>query len=104
MARVFPFILRAKHKTLHVIWAWAKLENSVEKKSAQTLIDRADLHSKSYSTLNSNFTYKHNLSQWQSHVGAKGGLGPPKFLIKKLVDIFVNSDPSKFILGPLIPS
>ena len=23
MARVFPFILKAKHKTLHIIWAWA---------------------------------------------------------------------------------
>ena len=23
VARVFPFILKAKHKTLHVIWAWA---------------------------------------------------------------------------------
>ena len=23
MATVFPFILKAKHKTLHVIWAWA---------------------------------------------------------------------------------
>ena len=27
VARVFPFILKAKHKTLHVIWAWPKLEN-----------------------------------------------------------------------------
>ena len=38
--------------------------------------------------------------QWPSHVGAEGGLRPPptlKFFIKKLVDIFVNSDPSKFI-------
>ena len=41
MARVFPFILRAKHKTLHVKQAWAKLENSVEKKSARTSINRA---------------------------------------------------------------
>ena len=29
----FPFILKAKHKTLHVIWAWAELENSTEKQS-----------------------------------------------------------------------
>ena len=34
MARIFPFILKAKHKTLHVIWAWAELENPVEKQSA----------------------------------------------------------------------
>ena len=26
MARVFPFILEAKHKTLHIIWAWVELE------------------------------------------------------------------------------
>ena len=32
MARVFPFILKAKHKTLHVIWAWAELEKSAKKK------------------------------------------------------------------------
>ena len=30
--RVFPFILKTKHKTLHIIWAWAELENSPEKK------------------------------------------------------------------------
>ena len=30
MAKVFPFILKAKHKTLHVKRAWAELENSVE--------------------------------------------------------------------------
>ena len=41
MARVFPFILKEKHKTLHVIWAWAELENSVEKQSARASIDRA---------------------------------------------------------------
>ena len=40
MAKVFPFILKAKHKTLHVIWAWAELENSKEKQSAQASIDR----------------------------------------------------------------
>ena len=33
MARVFPFILKAKYKTLHVkrAWAWAELENSAKK-------------------------------------------------------------------------
>ena len=31
MARVFPFIFKAKHKTLHVKWAWAEFENSAEK-------------------------------------------------------------------------
>ena len=40
MARVFPFILKEKHKTLHVIWTWAKLENSAEKHSARALINR----------------------------------------------------------------
>ena len=32
MVRVFPFILKTKHKTLHVIWAWVELENSAKKK------------------------------------------------------------------------
>ena len=27
VAKVFPFILKAKHKTLLVVWAWPKLEN-----------------------------------------------------------------------------
>ena len=37
MARVFPFILKTKHKTLHVKRAWwAKLENSVEKTICMT--------------------------------------------------------------------
>ena len=40
MARVFPFILKVKHKTLHVKQAWAELEISAEKQSAQALIDR----------------------------------------------------------------
>ena len=33
MARVFPFILKAKHKTLHVKQAWAELENLQKKKN-----------------------------------------------------------------------
>ena len=37
--RVFPFILKAKHKNLHVKWAWAELENSTEKQSAQDSIN-----------------------------------------------------------------
>ena len=41
MARVFPFIPRAKHKTLHIKQAWAELKNFVEKQSARLLIDRA---------------------------------------------------------------
>ena len=41
MTRVFPFILKAKHKTLHVKQAWVELENSVEKQSAWVSIDRA---------------------------------------------------------------
>jgi len=40
MARVFPFILEAKHKTLYVIWAWAELENSAKKQSARASINR----------------------------------------------------------------
>ena len=31
VARVFPFILKAKHKTLHVKRAWVELEDSAEK-------------------------------------------------------------------------
>ena len=40
MARVFPFILKTKHKTLHVKQAWAELENSTEKQFAQALTDQ----------------------------------------------------------------
>ena len=40
MARVFPIILKAKHKTLHVKQAWAELENSAEKQFARASIDR----------------------------------------------------------------
>ena len=40
MARVFPFILKVKHKTLHIKWAWVELENSIEKQSARVLIDQ----------------------------------------------------------------
>ena len=40
MARVFPFILKAKHKTLHVKRAWAKLEDSTEKQFARVLINQ----------------------------------------------------------------
>ena len=40
MARVFPFILKAKYKNLHVKRTWAKLENSAEKQFAQPSIDR----------------------------------------------------------------
>ena len=41
MTRVFPFILKTKHKTLHVKRAWAELENSVEKQSARVSINQA---------------------------------------------------------------
>ena len=37
---VFSFILKTKHKTLHVKRAWAELEKSAEKQSAQASIDR----------------------------------------------------------------
>ena len=39
VARVFPFILKVKHLTLHVIWAWAELEILQKIKSARILID-----------------------------------------------------------------
>ena len=40
MARVFSFILKTKHETLHIKRAWAELENSAEKHFAQVSIDR----------------------------------------------------------------
>ena len=40
MARVFPFILKTKHKTLYVKRAWAGLEISAEKQSTQLSIDQ----------------------------------------------------------------
>ena len=40
MAKIFPFILKAKHKTLHIKRAWAELENFAEKQSARASIDR----------------------------------------------------------------
>ena len=40
VTRVFPFILKTKHKILHVKRAWAELENSAEKKSARASTDR----------------------------------------------------------------
>ena len=40
MARVFPFIPKAKHKTLHVKRAWAELENSAEKQFTRASIGR----------------------------------------------------------------
>ena len=41
MARVFLFILEAKHKTLQVIWVWAELEILQKKQFVQGSIDRA---------------------------------------------------------------
>ena len=41
MTRVFPFIFKTKHKTLHVKRAWAELEIlQKKKKSARLSIDR----------------------------------------------------------------
>ena len=40
VARVFPFILGVKHKTLHVKQAWAELEILQKNKSVHGLIDR----------------------------------------------------------------
>ena len=39
MARVFSFILKTKHKTLHVKRDWAELENSAKERSARVSID-----------------------------------------------------------------
>ena len=39
MVRVFPFILEAIHRTLHIIWAWAELEILQKKQSTQALIN-----------------------------------------------------------------
>ena len=56
MARVFPFILKAKYKTLHVKRAWAELENSAEKHSARALIDRVKFSiNRALQKVNSNF-------------------------------------------------
>ena len=79
MARVFPFTLKAKHKTLHIKRAWAELENLKKKKKIYIRFDRsslifdrlslifdqsslANLHNKSCSTLDSNFIQKHTLN------------------------------------------
>ena len=40
MAKVFPFILKTKHKILHDIRAWTELENFTEKQSARASIDQ----------------------------------------------------------------
>ena len=42
MARVFPFILKTKHKTLHVKQAWAELE-ILQKKQPTLTFDRSSL-------------------------------------------------------------
>ena len=39
VARVFPFILKTKHKSIHDKRAWAELENFAEKQSTRTSID-----------------------------------------------------------------
>ena len=39
VARVFFFILKTKHKTLHVKQAWLKLENFAKKHFARVSID-----------------------------------------------------------------
>ena len=41
MSRVFSYILKAKHKTRHVIWAWAELEILQKKQSARLSIGQA---------------------------------------------------------------
>ena len=70
MASVFPFLLKTKHKTLHVKRAWAKLE-ILQKDNLHDLrsiecnfqsINLTDLHNKSCSKLDFNFTNKYTLS------------------------------------------
>ena len=70
MARVFPFILKTKHKILYVKWAWVgkfckkKIYTNFDRSSL--IFDRlsqADLHSKSCNILDSNFTLKYTLSK-----------------------------------------
>ena len=76
MARVFPFILKAKDKTLHIIWAWAWIGKFYRKTictsfdQSSLIFDRSsftDLHIKSYTTLHSNFTHFVPKSQWLVH-------------------------------------
>ena len=43
VARVFPFILKTKHKTLYVTRAWAELEILQKKKTICTTFDRSSL-------------------------------------------------------------
>ena len=38
-----PFLLEAKHKPLHVIWAWAELEILQKKKTICMSFDRSSL-------------------------------------------------------------
>ena len=40
--RVFPFILKTKHKTLHVKRTWAELEILQKKQSAQLSINNSN--------------------------------------------------------------
>ena len=72
VARVFPFILKTKHKTLHVKLGLGWVRKFCRKKICtsfdwSSLIfnrsSQADLHSRSCRTLDSNFTYKHTLSK-----------------------------------------
>ena len=71
MARFFPFILKTKHKTLHVKSGLGSVGKFCRKTictsfdRSSLILDRssqADLHSKSYKTLDSNLTLKHTLS------------------------------------------
>ena len=72
VARVFPFILKTKHKTLHIrpglgwFGKFCKKTICTSINRLSLILDRSsqtDLHSKSYKILNSNFTHKHTLSK-----------------------------------------
>ena len=72
VARVFPFILKTKHKTLHVKLGLGWVRKFCKKTICTSfdwsslIFDRSsqvDLHSRSCRTLDSNFTYKHTLSK-----------------------------------------
>ena len=78
VTRIFPFILKTKHKTLHVNRAWVELEILQKKQSARLWIDRssqANLHNKSCSnsipTLHTNTYFEqfnHGLLALQNEV------------------------------------
>ena len=64
VARVFPFILGVKYKTLHIKPCLGWVGNSTEKNNLHKVwsIEPYRFANKYYNSLNSNFTNKHTLS------------------------------------------